>query len=84
MNQTYKHIMDKIMIDMKCHPPHWTPTSQVPLCSNSKEMRKFATAKNIASNDYEPPCKSIARVDYNYLEHDEIYIDRKIFGRYKR
>ena len=79
-----KHILDKFMVNMKCRPPHWNITSKLPLCSNATEMKRFAKAANVASNDYEPPCKSIARIDYNYSELDEKYIDRRVINRYRR
>ena len=64
-----EYIMDTIMLEAACRPPHWTSSKNFPLCNNATQMAKFArqptTAFVVSLN---PPCKSIDRLDYTYLE----------------
>ena len=73
-----KHIMDRMMIEAKCQPPHWMPTSKLPLCSNITQLKKFIYQPSTALMDaYGPPCRVIERIDYSYQEKDD---DKDIAG----
>ena len=43
-------IMEKIIDDKNCRPPHWVSNLNLPLCTNSSDMKRFAIASNLASN----------------------------------
>jgi len=62
-----QYVMDNIMLKAKCHPPHWNPTSNLSLCSNSTQMIKI---RRFSIDEYDPPCKVIQRLDYTYVEGD--------------
>jgi hypothetical protein len=63
-------VMDDIMLKVKCHPPHWNPTTNLALCTNSTEMSNFRTQPTLAYIEkFDPPCKVIQRLDYVYNEH---------------
>ena len=67
-----QYIMDHIMIENKCHPPHWMPTSKLPVCSNITQMKNFIFQPSTAKMDeYGPPCRVIERIDYTYQEKEE-------------
>ena len=67
-----QYVMDNMMLKVKCHPPHWNPTTNLPLCSNSTQLKYFEREPSIADiKKYDPPCKVIQRLDYTYVEDDE-------------
>ena len=66
------YIMGNVMTEAQCHPPHWIPTSNMPLCSNTTEMKKFISQPTTGQiEEHRPPCKVIERLDYEYEEADE-------------
>ena len=67
-----QYIMDNMMKESGCHPPHWNSTRNLPLCTNATEMKMFAKRPTFSKIDmYIPPCKSIERIDYTYTEKDD-------------
>ena len=65
-------IMDSIMVDNKCRPPHWITDKKLPICSNVTEMAKCSLQPSTAQVDrYDPPCGVIERLDYTYQEKAE-------------
>lgn len=77
-------IMEKIITDTNCRPPHWVSNSSLPLCTNSSEMKNFYIASNLASNKYERPCRSIARIATIYNKEGESFIDNNVFKKFSR
>ena len=66
-----QHLMDDIMLEAGCHPPHRNSTHNIPICSNSSQMKKVDRQPSTTKVDsYAPPCKSILRLDYDYKETD--------------
>ena len=66
-----QYIMNDIMVETGCHPPHWISKNGLPVCSNSTQMKKFADQPTTAKVEmYDPPCKIIERLDYTYDEKD--------------
>ena len=63
-----QHMMEKMMTEAGCRPPHWSPYSNLPICSNATQMKRFASQPR---SFVHPPCKNIERVDYVYEEIDE-------------
>ena len=67
-----EYVMNVIMLESGCRPPHWISNTALPKCSNSKQMTKFAEKPTISKvMSLRPPCKSIDRLDYDYLEADD-------------
>ena len=72
-----QYIMDDIMEETGCHPPHWNSSRNLPLCTNATEMKVFANQPTTSKvENYDPPCKIIERLDYEYTEKD----DNREFG----
>ena len=66
-----QYVMDNMMLKAKCHPPHWNPTTNLPLCTNATQMKIFIEQPTMDEiKKYDPPCKVIHRLDYTYLEID--------------
>ena len=64
--------MDGIMKETGCHPSHWIPPANLPLCTNATEMKNFALQPTTLKVEmYDPPCKIIERLDYSYKEKDD-------------
>jgi hypothetical protein len=64
-----QYVMDNIMLEAKCHPPLWNPTSNLSLCSNSTQFNTFIAQPSTAElKKYDPPV--IQRLDYHYWEED--------------
>lgn len=66
-------IMDEIIREAGCRPPHWTTSLNLTLCSNATQMKKIPTSQPTTTRvqDFDPPCKVIERLDYIYYEEDE-------------
>ena len=79
-----EEIMDRIIVDTNCRPPHWVSNLNLPLCSNSSDMKRFAIASNLASNKYERPCRSIARLTTIFNKEGEDFINRRVFEQFSR
>ena len=62
-------IMEKIMHEAGCHPPHWQSNSHLPICSNATQMKSFANQPRDIAH-FDPPCRNIERVEYVYVEED--------------
>ena len=64
-------LMDEMMLEIGCHPPHRISTYKLPLCSSATQMKKLDQLPSVAKVDsYRPPCKSIYQLDYVYEEID--------------
>ena len=69
-----QHLMDDIMLDVGCHPPHRNSTYNIPLCTNLTQMKQVDMQPSTSKVDsYDPPCKFILRLDYVYKETDLDY-----------
>ena len=79
-----EEIMEKIIVDTNCRPPHWVSNLNLPLCTKSSEMKRFAIATNLASNKYERPCRSIARLTTIFSKEGEEFIDKRVFEQFSR
>ena len=79
-----EQIKNKIMIDIKCRPPHWVSYSTLPICTNSEEMEKFSRISSLARNEYEYPCRSIARVDFDLMKPEKDYMKIKLSKYFPR
>ena len=66
-----EYVMDNIMRETGCHPPHWIPLTNLSLCSNPRQMKIFrAQPSTDKVESFDPPCKHIERLDYSYEEVD--------------
>lgn len=66
-----QNFMENLVNDVGCHPPHWEFNSNLPNCSNAKQMQKFSDQP--ATYEIEcatQPCKTIDRLDYQYTERE--------------
>ena len=64
-----QYLMDDIMLDAGCHPPHRNSTYNIQLCSNKTQMKQIDRQPSTSKVDsYDPPCKSILQLDYEYEE----------------
>lgn len=67
-----QHIMDDIIVQTGCRPPHWRTTLNLPICRNATQMKIFSRQPSTAKVEmYDPPCKVVERLDYIYHEKDE-------------
>jgi len=66
-----KYIMNSVMNDVGCRPPYWKSSANLSFCQSFDEMMNFiphpATDR---VESYDPPCKHIERLDFNYQEID--------------
>ena len=68
-----KYIMNSIMNDVGCRPPHWLPSSNLSFCQSNEQMKNFIPLPPTDRVErYDPPCKHIERLDFNYQEIDAI------------
>ena len=67
------YVMNHMMLQTNCRPVHWNSTLDLPICSNATQMKVFARQPTIGMiESLNPPCKSIDRLDYSYLEVDRM------------
>ena len=65
------YVINNIMREIGCHPPHWTPSINLSMCSNSWQIKKFrAEPPTSKVESFDPPCNHIERLDYRYEETD--------------
>ena len=64
-------VMDAIMKNVGCRPPHWTTAKMknLQLCSNVDDMKNFMRPTSVLQN-FIPPCQFIERIHYDYTEDD--------------
>ena len=62
-----QQVMNRMMFEAGCRPPHWSGASHLPTCFNATQMKIFESQPYGFS---ERPCKNIERVDYVYEEYD--------------
>ena len=74
-----EYAMNAKMLEIGCRPPHWVPTTDVPICNNAKQMKEFRFRPIISK--FKPPCRLIDRLDHDYVEDDE-KDDTKHFDTY--
>ena len=66
-----KILMDDIMFEAGCRPPHWETTHNLSLCSESKQMTYIADQPTTAYVEaFGPPCTVIENLQYRYYEQD--------------
>ena len=54
-----------------CRPPHWKTIFNLPLCSNSNQMKAFvAQPSTMEMESFIQPCKVINPLYYDYNEVD--------------
>ena len=64
-------ILDQMMNEIGCRPPHWTTRLNLSICSDTTQMKKFARQPNYGIIEtFHSPCRMIDRLDYLYQEDD--------------
>ena len=64
-------IMDNVIREAGCRPPHWNTTLNLTLCSKSDEMQHFKDQPTTAKvQEFDPPCNVIERIQSDYFEDD--------------
>ena len=67
-----QHVIEEVIFNAGCRPPHWTSKQNVPLCRSQEEMRKvLLPLRKHEFLDYTPPCRSITNLPFYYEEIDE-------------
>ena len=62
-------IMDKIMLDTGCRPPHWTTNHNLNLCSTPEKMKIFKDQPTTTKvESFNPPCSVVQNIHYSYEE----------------
>ena len=66
-----EYVMNNIMRETGCHPPHWISSTNLSVCSNARQMKVFrAQPSTDKVESFDPPCKHIERLDYRFEETD--------------
>lgn len=64
-------IMNDIIQEVGCRPPHWNTTLDLSLCSTPGEMQYFKDQPTTAKvQSFDPPCNVIESIRYSYFEDD--------------
>ena len=63
-----QYVMNEIMNEAGCRPPHWGTILNLPLCSNTTSMSIFSEISPAKFDSFKPPCKSIDQLDFSYKE----------------
>ena len=67
-----KHVMEKIISNAGCRPPHWESNQGVPLCASKESMQRVLPPLTKQGYlDYNPPCRSVTHLPFSYDEFDE-------------
>ena len=62
-------IMDRIMLDAGCRPPHWTTNHILNLCSTQEKMKIFKDQPTTTKvESFYPPCSVVQNIHYSYEE----------------
>ena len=66
-----EYVIEQIVTNAGCRPPHWKTKQDVRLCASQEEMLKvFPPLKKHEFLDYVPPCRSITNIPFSYSETD--------------
>ena len=64
-------LMNAIIEEAGCRPPHWNTTLDLALCTTPEEMKHFKDKPSTAKvQSFGPPCTVIERIQYRYEEED--------------
>ena len=75
-------IMDEIMSNAKCRPPHWSTTKNLSLCSTALEMEYFKDEpRNSKLDTFPPSCRVIQSILYEVAPEDSTYLINLIPGK---
>ena len=67
-----EYIMNSIMKETGCRPPHWIPSTNLSFCHKKEQIINFRSQPFTDKvESYDPPYKHIERLDFIYRETDD-------------
>ena len=84
-DQDDKIVRDDMLKKVKCTPPYWKTkdVSQRPDCN---KMQEFKELFGMTLEKYNPPCRQITKLSYDYVDYPSTYYDARfnasIWGKY--
>ena len=74
-------IMDEVMVEAGCRPPHWKTKKNLTLCSDKQKMDQFGHSLSTTNWQFlTPPCNVIENLQVTYQEMPPV---KGIKGKYK-
>ena len=72
-----KNVMENRIARIGCRPAYYY-TSRFPICSTLEDMKKVAPLTPNMINEYDPPCRSISKLQFDYQDIDYDYDEDQI------
>ena len=70
-----QYVVDHIVSNVGCRPPHWESKHKVRLCRSQQEMKSvLPPLEKHQFLNFVPPCRSITNFPFSYSELDEMIL----------